>query len=154
LFEDTFSCVVWSGNTLVKEPLTLEQWLAMSHVVVHFGRDQLTLFETWYAQHGATTGVERRVDIIAPSFGVVPHLVVGTQRIATMHTRHARLYEKLLPLRVLPPLPGFPTIRETMQWHRHLDTDPAIQWLVALLTRFGLKNPEEARRSGTTSPGA
>jgi len=136
LFEETFSCVVWSGNTLVQEPFTLQQWLAMSHVVVHFGRDQLTSFERWFESQGDTQASGRRVDIIAPSFGVVPHLIVGTQRIATMHTRHARLYEKLLPLRVLEPLPGFPTMRETMQWHRHLDTDPAIRWLVDLLQTF------------------
>jgi DNA-binding transcriptional LysR family regulator len=140
LFEDTFSCVVWSGNTTVREPLTMEQWLAMSHVVVHFGRDQLTIFERWFAEQSATARAERRVDIIAPSFGVVPHLVVGTQRVATMHTRHARLYEKLLPLRVLAPPPGFPVMRETLQWHRHLDTDPAIQWLVAFMDRLADKS--------------
>lgn len=137
LFEDTFSCIVWSGNTTVREPLTMEQWLALSHVVVHFGRDQLTIFERWFTDQSAAAQAERRVDIIAPSFGVVPHLIVGTERVATIHTRHARLYEKLLPLRVIPPLPGFPSMRETVQWHRHLDTDPAIQWLVALLERFG-----------------
>jgi LysR family transcriptional regulator, nod-box dependent transcriptional activator len=140
LFEDTFSCVVWSGNTAVTGPPTLEQWLAMSHVVVHFGHEQLTLFERWFTEQSAMRGAERRVDIIAPSFGVVPLLVVGTQRVATMHTRHARLYEKLLPLRVLAPLPGFPVIRETVQWPRHLDTDPAIQWLVGLLERFGQRS--------------
>jgi LysR family nod box-dependent transcriptional activator len=140
LFEDSFSCVVWSGNTTVREPLTLQQWLAMSHVVVHFGHDQLTVFERWYEQQGDTQGAERRVDIIAPSFGVVPHLIVGTQRVATMHTSHARLYEKLLPLRVLAPPPGFPTMRETMQWHRHLDSDPAVHWLVDLLQRHVRKD--------------
>jgi DNA-binding transcriptional LysR family regulator len=103
---------------------------------VHFGRDQLTLFEKWFETQGEIHASERRVDVIAPSFGSIPLLLVGTQRIATMHTRHARLYEKLLPLRVLPPLPGFPTMRETMQWHRHLDTDPAIRWLVDLLKTF------------------
>jgi DNA-binding transcriptional LysR family regulator len=137
LFEDSFSCIVWSGNTTVREPLTMEQWLAMSHVVVHFGRDQLTIFERWFTEQSAAAQAERRVDIIAPSFGVVPHLIVGTERVATIHTRHARLYEKLLPLRVLNPLPDFPSMRETVQWHRHLDTDPAIQWLVAMLERFG-----------------
>jgi DNA-binding transcriptional LysR family regulator len=136
LFEETFSCVVWSGNTVVQEPLTLQQWLGMSHVVVHFGRDQLTLFEKWFETQGEIHASERRVDVIVPSFGSIPLLIVGTQRIATMHTRHARLYEKLLPIRVLPPLPGFPTMRETMQWHRHLDTDPAIRWLVDLFKSF------------------
>lgn len=142
LFEDTFSCVVWSGNTAVQEPLTMEQWLAMSHVVVHFGRDQLTHFERWFADQPATKAAERRVDIIAPSFGVVPHLIVGTQRVATMHTRHARLYEKLLPIRVLAPPPGFPAMRETMQWHRRLDRDPAIRWAAELMERFGRKDAQ------------
>jgi DNA-binding transcriptional LysR family regulator len=137
LFDETFSCVVWSGNTVVREPITMEQWLGMSHVVVHFGRDQLTLLERWFAGNNATRHAERRVDIIAPSFGVVPHLIVGTQRVATMHTSHARLYEKLLPLRVLPGPPEFPVMREMVQWHRHLDTDPAIRWLVEFLERFG-----------------
>lgn len=136
LFDETFSCVVWSGNTAVGDTLTMEQWLAMSHVVVHFGRDQLTVFEKWFADHSATKGAERRVDIIAPSFGVVPHLIVGTQRVATMHTSHALRYEKLLPLRVLPGLPEFPTMREMVQWHPHLDTDPAVRWLVDFLQHF------------------
>jgi DNA-binding transcriptional LysR family regulator len=141
LFEDTFSCVVWKGNTSVQDSLTMDQWLAMSQVVVHFGRDQLTLIEQWFASQNTIDSAERRIDIIVPSFGVVPHLIVGTQRVATMHTRHARLYEKLLPIRVLPPLPGFPVLREMMQWHKHLDTDPAIRWLVALLQRFGQGGP-------------
>jgi LysR family transcriptional regulator, nod-box dependent transcriptional activator len=135
LFEETFSCVVWAENATVKDHLTMQEWLTMTHVVVHFGRDQLTIFERWFAEQSVTKGAERRVDVIAPSFGVVPHLVVGTQRVGTMHTRHARLYEKLLPIRVLPPPPEFPIMRETIQWHRHLDTDPAIRWLVDLLKR-------------------
>lgn len=135
LFEETFSCIVWTGNKL-QEPLTLERWLEMNHVVVHFDYDQPTLFEKWFAEQSATRNAQRRTDIIAPSFGVVPHLIIGTQRIATVHTRHARLYAKFLPLRVLPPLPGFPSMRETMQWPRHLDSDPAIHWLVNLLERF------------------
>jgi DNA-binding transcriptional LysR family regulator len=139
LFDDTFSCVVWSGNTTAQQALTMEQWLAMSHVVVHFGQGQLTILERWFTEQSAWKAVERRVDIIAPTFGVVPHLVVGTQRVATMHTLHARFYEKLLPLRVLAAPPEFPSLRETMQWHRHLDTDPGIQWLVALLEQFGRK---------------
>jgi LysR family transcriptional regulator, nod-box dependent transcriptional activator len=134
LFEDTYSCVVWSGNASIVEPLSLEQYLSMSHVVVHVGHDQPSILERWLSEQASRfdTG-RRRVDVIAPGFGVVPHLVVGTERIATMHTRHARVYEKLLPLRVLAPPAGFPTLREMMQWHRHLDTDPALRWLIDVL---------------------
>ncbi len=137
LFEETFSCVVWSGNNSVSDPITIEQYVAMSHVTVLFGPNQPTMLEEWFTNQAERgQGIERRVDIIAPNFGAVPHLVVGTQRVATMHSRHARLYQQLLPLRVVEPPPGFPTMREMVQWHRHLDTDPAIRWFVSLLTSF------------------
>jgi LysR family nod box-dependent transcriptional activator len=141
LFEESFSCVVWSGNTSVSDPLTIEQYLAMSHVAVLFGPGQPTMLEQWFMdQTEKGQSMERKIDIIAPTFGVVPHLVVGTQRVATMHSRHARLYQQLLPLRVVEPPPGFPTMREMVQWHRHLDSDPGIRWLVALLTSFSASN--------------
>jgi LysR family transcriptional regulator, nod-box dependent transcriptional activator len=137
LFEDTYSCVVWSENDAVSEPLTLEQYLAMRHVVVHVGFDQPSILERWLTEHIADLDArQRRIDVVAPSFGVVPLLIVGTQRIATMHTRHARVYAKLLPLRLLAPPPSFPTMREMMQWHRHLDTDPGLRWLTDLLQRL------------------
>ena len=141
LFEETFVCVVWAGNDSVSDPLTIQQYLAMSHVIVQFGPGQPTLLEQWFAdQVEKGQRIERRIDIIAPNFGVVPHLVVGTQRVATMHSRHARLHQQLLPLRVIEPPPGFPTMREMVQWHRHLDSDPAIRWFVALLTSFAAPN--------------
>lgn len=137
LFEETFSCVVWSGNDSVSDPLTIQQYLAMSHVTVQFGQGQPTILEQWFREQADKgQSIERRIDVIAPNFGVLPHLVVGTQRVATMHSRHARLYQQLLPLRVVEPPPGFPTMREMVQWHRHLDSDPAIRWFVALLTSF------------------
>jgi DNA-binding transcriptional LysR family regulator len=84
--------------------------------------------------------MDRRIDIIVPTFGAVPHLIVGTQRVATMHSRHARLYQQLMPLRVIEPPADFPTMREMVQWHRHLDSDPAIRWFVALLASFAASN--------------
>jgi LysR family nod box-dependent transcriptional activator len=141
LFEDTFSCVVWSGNTIVPDELSLEQYLAMSHVVTHLGTGQPTLFDLWLAELSREgRAVERRKDVVAPTFAVLPHLVVGTQRIATMHSRHARLYQQILPLRLITPPPGCPVLREMVQWHRHLDGDPAIRWFVDLLRSFAAKS--------------
>jgi len=137
LFDDTFSCVVWNGNDSVSDPLTIEQYMAMSHVAVQFGQGVPTIFEQWFAERAeGNQAAERRIDIIANTFGVVPHLIVGTQRVATMHTRHARLYEQMLPLRALDPPAGFPIMREFVQWHKAQDADLATRWLVSLLTSF------------------
>jgi DNA-binding transcriptional LysR family regulator len=137
LFEESFSCVVWAGNDSVSDPMTIEQYLAMSHVTVHLGQGTPTILEQWFNERAEKVEAgERRIDIIAPTFGVVPHLIVGTQRVATMHSRHARLYEQLLPLRVVDPPPGFPTMLERVQWHRAQDSDPAVRWFVSLLVSF------------------
>lgn len=134
LFEEPFSCVVWTGNTLVGDVMTLDNYFSLGHIAVQFGQDQPTLVEKWLIeQRRKAQFPERRVEVIAPAFGVVPHLVVGTQRVATMHSRHARLFERLLPLRVLPAPPGFPVMREMIQWPRHLDSDPAVRWLAELI---------------------
>src|SRR6202167_3419974 len=46
LFEDEFTCVVWSGNRLVKSAVSLGEYLNLGHVVVRFGKNQeLTTFD-------------------------------------------------------------------------------------------------------------
>jgi len=46
-----------------------------------------------------------------------------------MHSRLARWYERLLPIRVLPTPFEMPPIELVMQWNRHKDHDAAHQWL-------------------------
>ena len=67
------------------------------------------------------------------NFCTLPHLLVGTNRIATVHRRLASVFASALPLRVLePPLP-MPPVVEAIQWHRYRDRDPARIWLYELL---------------------
>ncbi len=59
---------------------------------------------------------------------MIPHMIVGTDRIATMHSRLAQHYSTTLPLRVLPlplPLPGFV---EALQWPALHHQDPGSLW--------------------------
>jgi LysR family transcriptional regulator, nod-box dependent transcriptional activator len=142
LFEETYSCVVWTGNVSVSDPLTWQQYEAMSHIAVRLGGGHLALIDRWFAEKAESgAAIERRIDVIASNFGVVPHLVVGTQRVATMQSRHARLYRQLLPLRIIEPPPGFPVIKEAVQWHSHQDSDPGLQWFISLLSSFASFTP-------------
>ena len=54
---------------------------------------------------------------------------MGTQRVATMHTRLARIYERLLPIRLLPPPFDIPPLKLVMHWNRHKAQDAAHAWL-------------------------
>ncbi len=41
LFADSYSCVVWTGNTLVQEVISHEQYLSLGHVATLRGERQL-----------------------------------------------------------------------------------------------------------------
>ncbi|KAB0503953.1 LysR family transcriptional regulator [Pseudomonas moorei] len=133
LFEEEHVCVVWQGNTLVGDSLTLEQYMDMGHVSVGFGRSRHMSIEEWFMNQ---YGFNRRLEVITNDFNTLPQLVVGTQRIATMHQRLARLYAEYLPLRILPPPVRIPVMREFMLWHRSVDGDPMHRWLRERISEF------------------
>lgn len=71
--------------------------------------------------------------MVTSTFSLVPKLLVGTTRIATLHRRLSSFYARYLPLRLLRP--PFETLRleECLQWHRSRDSDPGIIWLRTML---------------------
>lgn len=126
LFEEQHVCVVWQGNTSIREPFTLENYLELGHVAAAFGRNRTPAIEQWFMDQ---YGCKRRLEVITHDFNTIPHLLIGSQRIATMHSRLAALYAELLPLRLLPPPVKLPVMREYMAWHRSLDGDAMLMWL-------------------------
>ncbi|AJW93839.1 LysR family transcriptional regulator (plasmid) [Burkholderia gladioli pv. gladioli] len=125
LFEDTFSCLVWEGNGDVKKKLTADQYLALGHVAVQWGVNRVqTIDETFLLERG----MHRRREVVAPSFTLLPRLLVGTNRIATLHTRLAHVIASGYGLRVLQCPISLPTVKETIQWHKYQQHDPAISW--------------------------
>ena len=100
LFEDDFVCVAWAGNTGLRErSISMRDYLRLGHVVVRFGeQQQVPAFEEKFMEHFSET---RRIEVVTTGFTLVPQLVVGTTRIATVHRRLAQFYAKQLPLNIL-----------------------------------------------------
>lgn len=130
LFEETYSCVVWRHNKLVGDSLSLEQYQQMGHVAATFGDSRRVTFESLQI---ANLGVSRSIEVTTTNFNTLPQLVIGTTRIATVHTRLARIYAHYLPLRVLPLPIALPPLIEMMQWHAINNTDPAHLWMRRLI---------------------
>ncbi len=127
LFSDEFACLVCAKNAAIRRSISMKTYLGHGHVAVRFGEHQdQPGFEERFLEG---MGLSRRVEVIAPTFALVPHLVMGTSRIATIHRRLAAYYASQLPLRVLTPPISFPPLREEMQWHTYRETDPGLQWL-------------------------
>jgi DNA-binding transcriptional LysR family regulator len=125
LFEDTHTCIAWTENRHVGSTLSLDRYLSLGHVLVRVSEDGVNYDER------ILRGMNhhRRIEVVTPSFDLAPHLVVGTERIATVATRLAVKYAGLLPIKHVPMPIEMPPMIEILQWHRAHDHDPAHIWL-------------------------
>ncbi len=125
LFEDSYHLVVDAAHAQVGDSVDLAQFKSLRHVTLeNNGRPQ---FESWFlAEHGALPPTE----VVVHSFGLLPQLVLGTSRVAVMHTRMALQVRNFWPqLRIVPLAFEAPRLVETLQWHRYRDLDLGSQWL-------------------------
>lgn len=130
LFEDSHVCLVCADNHAVGSTLSLAEYMAQSHVAVRFGETLSLALEEWFLpRHDKPRRLECSVD----NFATLPLLVMGTQRVATLHRRMAAHFSKHLPLRIVEPLFDMPPLVETLAWPRYLDGDPAHLWLRQVL---------------------
>jgi len=126
LFEDTYTLAVSEDNTKVGDSITLEQYLELGHVTYQAGRTGSPIFDAWFdKEHGNV----RRVEVAVHNFQLLPQLLIGTERVATLHTRLARQYVGRLPIRLVNLPFEVPNIKILLQWHRYRDLDPGSQWL-------------------------
>jgi LysR family transcriptional regulator, nod-box dependent transcriptional activator len=143
LFEDTFSCVAWSENPVVGRGLSVDQYLSMGHVGVEWGAGRLRSLDEEALQR---QGRSRRIEVVVPDFNLVVPFVAGTTRIGTIQTRLAILQARQYPVRVLRCPVRLPGLNEAVQWHKHVDRDPAVIWFRAQLKTVAANLSGRGRR--------
>lgn len=130
LFEETFVCVAWRDSNIARSGIDFDRYLAAHHVVMQPAESDSLDFEGWFVQR---YGISRHVGVSTYSFTSMPFLVVGTELIATVHSRLAHYLEPALPIALFPvPLP-MPAMEQAMQWHKHRSRDPGLIWLQSLI---------------------
>jgi DNA-binding transcriptional LysR family regulator len=138
LFEDTYHVVACAQNAALADGITPAQYVELGHVVYQADLGANPWFEQWYAnEHGGN----RRVEVVAHGFLLMPRFIVGTTRIATIQTRLAQQFVQAMPLRLLaPPMPT-PRLTEILQWHRLRDDDPGVRWVREQIHAVALQLP-------------
>ncbi|KKB64683.1 nodulation protein NfeD [Robbsia andropogonis] len=129
LLEETFCCVLWEQSNFATGDMTSDRYLRAGHVVVHPGGGGIALEDAFMRR----LGVSRRVEASTFSFLSAAHLVVGTHRIATMHSRLAREAARALPIAIRDMPMVMPKMEQCMQWHKHRTSDQGIAWLRMLI---------------------
>lgn len=114
------------------EKLSLENYLALSHVALTPRTDTMPMIELALAKRG----MARRIAVRVPHFLSMPMLVQSSDMLCTLPRRMAHLYADhfrlksfAVPLRV----PQFPVY---LIWHESTSRDPGQQWFRSHLTEF------------------
>ncbi|GGN24397.1 MULTISPECIES: LysR family transcriptional regulator [Marinomonas] len=121
---DVQVCMVCEHNKI--DELTMEQYLDMGHVAIRLGDEHSITHEEWFLPR---YGQQRRIECTVDHFSSVPFLVMGTNRIVTLHRLIAEEMAQRFPVKLLPAPFEMQPVTEIMIWPRFLDEDPAHKWL-------------------------
>lgn len=130
LYPEHFVCMVWRDSALARGELTMDRYVGAEHVVMQPEGGRHEVFDGAFLNR---LGVKRRIAVLTYSFIALPALLVGTERVATVHERIARRLAGAWPLEIRPTPIAFEPMPQAMQWHSLRADDPGLLWLRQLL---------------------
>ncbi|MCO6179597.1 LysR family transcriptional regulator [Ciceribacter sp. RN22] len=126
VLEDEHVCMMCADAAKDMADLTLDHYFERGHVSIRLGDERSLAFEEWFLPR---YGRQRRVECTVDQFSVAPLLVIGTDRIVTMHRRMAEEMAQRFPVKLFNAPFEMQPLKEVMVWHRYLDEDLAHRWL-------------------------
>lgn len=128
LYQDEYVVVACKHGALADVTLDKATFEASSHVAMvppnNAGAVESEILER--------AGIKRKVDVTSFSFSNLPHLIVGTDRIATVHRHLANIVAERSKFVVYPLPVESPILNQMIQWHAYRELDPGITWLRSL----------------------
>jgi len=125
LFDETFTCIVRAEHPLAGARMTLARYCAASHLLIAPRSLPGSYVDSALAELGKT----RRIALAVPHFLVVPHIVAGTDLVATLPSRVAALFETSLALATMTPPVHIPKFQIAIAWHERNHHDAPHRWL-------------------------
>ena len=125
LYSDNFLCLFNPAQVNFIPPVSLEDYLAVPHVLTSLTDDG----------HGAVDEalaklkLKRSIALVTPGFLAVPFVVRRAPVITTMPSRLARYFADAFGLATSPAPIELPTFTISLLWHASFDHDPGHVWL-------------------------
>jgi len=141
LFSDTFVCMMRADHPATALPLTLADYLALSHVAVARRGGQ----EGKIAAALNVLGVERDVALTIPHFAAAPGVVAASDLVVTVPRRMVEIYAHQGMVGVAIPF-DVPGLELALYWHERSQEDPANRWLRNVFVEL-FSNPMPVRPS-------
>lgn len=124
LFEDRMTCVVRADHPTVKDTLSLEEYVAMPHMLISRTGTHTGLVDERLAE----LGWERRVALVVSHFLSAPLIVAKTDMVLTFPYRMAEQFTCMAPLKIVAVPITLPAYELVMVWHPLNDKEPAHAW--------------------------
>jgi DNA-binding transcriptional LysR family regulator len=125
LFDDRMVCVVREDHPEVGSSLTLDEYLALPHMLISRTGIATGLIDDWLAEHGR----ERRIALVVSHFLSAPLILSGTNMVLSFPKRIAEQFARLAHLKTVPVPIDLPPYNLVMIWHPLNDKEPAHAWL-------------------------
>jgi len=129
IFDDRFVCVADPGHErLSGGTLSLEDFQRLPHAVASFGPNLTPLDRAL-----SSRGIRQNVRVSTVGWLPLPFVVAGTDLVAAVPERLARLVSGLAGVTIVEPPFGDIELVEALWWHPTRAADPGHRWLLGLL---------------------
>jgi DNA-binding transcriptional LysR family regulator len=132
LYVTDYLCLYDPARLPLAPPLTLEDYLAVPHVLGSPRGDAHGVVDDALA----SSGLRRTIAVVTPHFAAVPFLLKGARLLSTVPRRPARLFAERFGLTTSPVPVDLPDSDVSMLWHASYDHDPAHRWLRGTVARL------------------
>lgn len=141
---ESLVCMVRRGHPLVRDKLSLEQFLELRHVILEWPDARGSLVE----QRLRALGLQRNCHMHVHSFFDMPRVVASTDMVCSIPSRMAEHFGQSHDLVAFPiPLENL-DVYLSLSWYRQYQDDPANAWIrravIALLEK-GRNNPAQVQ---------
>ena len=130
LFEDPIICTMRADSPYARrtapDAMTLEDYLDLPHVApTQMLPGYQGVIDAWLERHG----LQRRVAVESPYFGVIPYMLTQSDLVLTTGRQFIRAFEKTLPLKSFTVPLKFPPMRFYQLWHQRVHQSTEHKWL-------------------------
>lgn len=131
LFQDRIVCIADPDHPTIRGKLSLEDYLAATHARP-LGTGRTTTGRT-IDEAVERLGKKLNLAFLVQNFLTIPFMMRGTDIIATLPMRLARILQEQHDLQILEPPMRLPKVSYAAYWHERSQKDPAHRWLRGML---------------------
>jgi len=127
-------CLAGTSNTKIGNQIDLQQYIQLTHVVFSdLAGETSNAIDVWLKSQQ----LQRKHSARTVNYMAAARIVAMTDAIITLPLHMAKLFNEMLPVRLVTPPAGIPEVAMTTIHHPLFSNDPPLLWLLDQINHFG-----------------